>query len=435
VRQALAVLGPGLITGAADDDPSGIGTYAQAGASFGVGQLWLILYMLPLMIGVQEMCGRIGIVTRQGLAGIVRKHFHPGLLYAAVGLVCVANTVNLGADLGGMAAALRLLVPGIPFAVLVVVLGGVILALEVFLPYRQYASVLKFMTLALFAYVITGFVIQPHWGTLLRATLIPSIEPTGPFLFLVVGLLGTTISPYLFFWQASQEVEEIHEIEAHDGAAQRNAPAPVRRRRWGARMRGQLKRLKADTIIGMAVSETVAWFIMVTTGGTLFVHHLGNIASADQAASALAPLVHSFPHAGQLARLIFALGIVGAGLLAVPTLAGSVAYAVAEAFAWREGLSRKIQQAPGFYGAIVVSTIVGMGLDLFGVNPIQALVVAAVINGVVAVPLLAILLLVANNPQIMGNQTNSRRSNVVNLVALAAIGVAAVVLLVSLFTQ
>ena len=229
-RQALAVLGPGLVTGAADDDPSGIGTYAQAGAGFGFAQLWLVLYMLPLMIAVQEMCGRIGVVTRQGVAGIVRKHYSRGVLYPAVALVFIANTFNLGADLGGMAAATRLLLPGLPFALVVILFGGVILVLEIYVPYRQYARVLKFLALALLAYVVTGILIRPDWGHILRATLLPQIQPTSAFLLLVVGLLGTTISPYLFFWQASEEVEEFHEQAAAEGIT-----GAARAARWPSR--------------------------------------------------------------------------------------------------------------------------------------------------------------------------------------------------------
>ncbi len=301
------------------------------------------------------------------------------------------------------------------------------------MPYRQYARVLKFLALALLAYVVTGILIRPDWGHILRATLLPQIQPTSAFLLLVVGLLGTTISPYLFFWQASEEVEEFNELAAAEGISARSAmPQPERRwRRWQLMLR-QLKRLKADTIIGMGASESVAWFIMITTGGTLFAHGMTNITSADQAAAALAPLVQGFPHAGQLASLIFTLGIVGAGLLAVPTLAGSAAYATAEAFGWREGLSRQLRHAPGFYGAIAASMGIGILLNLVGVNPIQALVYAAVLNGIVAVPLLGLLLLISNNRAIMGAHTNGRLSNGINLFATAAMGLAAAVTIFSL---
>nr|MBF6589375.1 Nramp family divalent metal transporter [Ktedonobacterales bacterium] len=408
MRRLFGTLGPGLITGAADDDPSGIGTYAQAGASFGFTQLWLVLYLLPLMIAVQEMCGRIGIITHHGLAGVMRRHYPRWILSSAVVLVFVANSFNLGADLAAMSASVRLLVPGAPFVVVLIGFAAVILALEIFVPYVSYARVLKFLALALLAYVITGIIIQPDWGAIARATLIPHIQPTAGFLALVVGLIGTTISPYLFFWQASEEVEELRSERQPEQPGlpgrhtrRRQTRLVLRARRW-RRTRGQLTRLRADTAIGMAASETVAWFIMITTGGTLFANHVGQITSADQAAVALTPLVHSFPHAGELARLIFALGIIGAGLLAVPTLAGAAAYATAEAFGWREGLSRRLRHAPGFYGAIAAATLVGLILGLVGLNPIQALVYAAVLNGIIAVPLLVLLLFIANNRGILG---------------------------------
>jgi NRAMP (natural resistance-associated macrophage protein)-like metal ion transporter len=423
----LRVLGPGLITGAADDDPSGIATYSQTGASFGYGQLWLALYMLPLMIAVQEMCGRIGVVTGKGIAGVVRKHYPREVLLGAVTLVLVANTINVGADLGAMAAATRLLVPGMPFGVLVGAFAVGVLALEVFVPYRQYARMLKLLTLALLAYVITGIIIAPDWGQVLRATIVPDIQLNLTFLLLLVAVLGTTISPYLFFWQASEEVEEEvlhhrHHSSEHDGERLKQA------------LRLELRGLRIDTALGMLASEVTTFFIIVTTAGTL---HLASgdktITTADQAASALQPLVHTFPHAGEIARTIFALGIVGTGLLAVPILAGSAAYGVAETLGWREGLYRPLRQARGFYGVIAVATVVGLLLNVFGVNPIQALVYTAVINGIVAVPLLVLILLVANNRAIMGEHTNGRLSNTVGILTTVAMGGAAVATVASLW--
>jgi NRAMP (natural resistance-associated macrophage protein)-like metal ion transporter len=419
VGRWLRVLGPGLITGAADDDPSGIATYSQAGASFGFGQLWLALYMLPLMIAVQEMCGRIGLVTGQGIAGVVRRHYRREVLVGAVALVAVANAINVGADLGAMAAATRLLAPALPFGGLVVLFGLGVLALEIFIPYRQYARVLKLLTLALFAYIITGVLVAPNWGALLRATLVPSVRLDSGFLTLVVAVLGTTISPYLFFWQASEEVEEDiahhrHHSPEHDAG------------RLGNALLLEVRRLRVDTALGMLASEIITWFIIVTTASTLHVHGVTNIATADQAASALAPLVRTFPHAGDLARAIFALGIVGTGLLAVPILAGSAAYGVAEALGWREGLYRPLSQARGFYLVIAVATLVGLLLNVFGVNPIQALVYTAVINGIAAVPLLVLILLVANNRSIMGAHTNGWLANVVGIVTTLAMAGAAI---------
>lgn len=427
VGRWLRILGPGLITGAADDDPSGIGTYSQAGAAFGTGQLWLLLYMLPLMIAVQEMCGRIGLVTGKGIAALVRQHYNRAVLFGAAALVLIANIINIGADLGAMVASTRLLLPGAPFLVVLLIFGLGMLVLEVFVPYRYYAIVLKVLALFLLAYVIAGLFVGADWGLVLRATLLPHIQTSSAYLALIVGVLGTTISPYLFFWQASEEVEEAQSKRKQPGEAQDAALKPQRR------LQGKIRSLRLDTTVGMVASEVTAWFIVFTVGSTLYPHGITHITSADQAASALAPLVKSFPHAGELARLIFALGIIGTGLLAVPVLAGSAAYAVAESFGWHEGLARRLAQARGFYGVITLATLVGLAINLLDINPITALVYSAVINGVVAVPLLVLILLVANNPAIMGKHTNGKLSNGVGILTTVAMAGAAVATLVFLF--
>lgn len=323
LRRAYRILGPGLITGAADDDPSGIGTYSQVGAGFGLGQLWLALYLLPLAIAVQEMCGRIGLVTGEGIAGVVRKHYGRPLLFSAVVLLLIANTINIGADLGAMAASVQLLVPRAPGVVVLVGFTLVILALQIFVPYRLYAHILKLLVLSLLAYVITAFLIQPDWGAILRATVIPTLQWTPAFLALVVAVLGTTISPYLFFWQASEEVEE---QELHHPHFPELSPNSHHRS-----LVKQIRSLRVDTTSGMVISLATFWFIVMTTGLTLHPNGITNITSPSQAAAALIPLVRGFPNAGQIAGLIFALGIIGTGLLAVPVLAGSAAYGVAEA--------------------------------------------------------------------------------------------------------
>lgn len=424
VGRWLLILGPGLITGAADDDPSGIGTYSQAGATFGTGQLWLALYMLPLMIAVQEMCGRVGVVTGKGIAALVRQHYSRKLLFGAVALVLVANTINVGADLGAMAASIQLLLPGTPFLLALCLFALGMLALEVFVPYRYYAVVLKVLALSLLAYVATGLIVGADWPAVLRATLVPTIQTTPAFLALVVGVLGTTISPYLFFWQASEEVEEQAEHKQAIGNNQK---------RRSQALRLQIRALRLDTILGMLASEVTTWFILFTVGSTLYSHGVRNITSADQAASALAPLVKSFPQAGELARIVFALGIVGTGLLAVPVLAGSAAYAVAEAFGWHEGLARTLTQARGFYGVIALATLVGAAINLLGINPISALVYTAIINGVVAVPLLVLILLIANNRAIMGEHANGKLSNTVGILTTMAMAGAAAAAIILLF--
>lgn len=419
VGRLLRVLGPGLITGAADDDPSGIGTYSQVGAAYGAGMLWLALYMLPLMIAVQEMCGRIGLVTGQGIAGVVRRQYSRKILYGAVALLLLANTINVGADLGAMAVSTHLLLPHVPDAVLLVVFALGILLLEIFVSYRQYARVLKLLTLSLLAYILTGIIVHPDWGQLLLRTIVPNVQFTPAFLALVVGVLGTTISPYLFFWQASEEVEEAElHGRLHTGSD---------RKRQRLALLKQLRSLRLDTALGMFASEVTTWFIIATTGSVLNAHGITNIATADQAALALRPL------AGPFAEAVFALGIVGTGLLAVPVLAGSAAYGIAETFGWHEGLAKTFNHARGFYGVIGAATLVGLAINFLGVNPIAALVYTAVINGVVAVPLLVLILLVANNRSVMGEHTNGRLSNVVGIAATALMGAAALITVAALF--
>jgi NRAMP (natural resistance-associated macrophage protein)-like metal ion transporter len=393
LKRFLALLGPGLITGAADDDPSGIATYSQTGAQFGFGQLWTALYQLPLLLAVQEACGRIGAVTGQGLAGIIRQHHGRGVLMGAVVLVVVANTINIGADIGAVAAAGQLVMPAAPFWLLAVLTAVTVIALEVFVTYRAYARVLKWLALALLAYPATALIIHQPWGRILYATFVPHVDFTFAFLFIITGVFGTSISPYMFFWQASQEVEEI--IERHlprDGARRPRLP------------RHYLRDLRIDTAVGMIASELTQWFIIITTASVLFTHGVTTINTAADAARALEPLVHSFPNAGQIARDIFAVGVIGLGMLGIPVLAGSAAYALAEALGWREGLSQRLRQAPGFYGVIAVSTIIGLALNFIGIDPIRALIFTAVFNGVAAVPLLWLVARINGDAAILGAQ-------------------------------
>jgi NRAMP (natural resistance-associated macrophage protein)-like metal ion transporter len=423
----LRVAGPGLITGASDDDPSGIGTYSQVGAAFGTGFLWMALYILPLVICVQEMCGRIGLVTGRGIAGSVRRHYNRPILFGAVLLLFVANTINVGADLGAMADSVQLLIPGIPFGAMLIVFALGILVLEIFIPYRYYARILKVLTLSLLAYLVTGILIHPDWLSLVRATLIPSIQLTPEFLTLVIAVLGTTISPYLFFWQAAEEVEEEHEREEHK-EQQAALGKPVQQKPGGRQghLHRSLRALRLDTTLGMTAASATFWFIVMVTGLTLHAHGIRNIQTAAQAAEALRPL------AGDLAGFVFALGIVGTGLLAIPVLAGSAAYGIAEAFGWREGLSEPVGHARGFYAVITAATLIGLALNFLGINPIAALVYTAVINGIVAVPLLVLLLLIANNRAIMGDFVNKRLSNVVGILTTVIMAAAAIALVIAL---
>ncbi len=410
LKKFLRVLGPGIITGAADDDPSGIATYSQTGVQFGYGQLWTALFMLPLLAGVQEACSRIGVVTGKGIAAVVREHFSKPVLYIVVLLVLIANTINIGADIGAMAAAADLLLP-LPFVVFALLVTALILTLEIFLSYKAYSRILKWLTLALLAYPLTVFIVAEPWPTILRATFLPHLEFNFQFLFVITGVLGTTISPYMFFWQASEETEE--EREAHligkDGRPRIN---------WGF-----IRSMRIDTFTGMFFSEVVTWAIIVVTATVLHGNGVTNIQTAADAARALLPLVHTFPNAGFIAQALFATGIIGLGLLAIPVLAGSASYAVSESLQWVEGLDQKLTKAWGFYGVIMVATLIGLLLNFIGINPIKALVYAAVLNGVVAVPLIFIIALIARNKTIMGQYKSGWFSNL--LVWLTFLGMAA----------
>jgi NRAMP (natural resistance-associated macrophage protein)-like metal ion transporter len=406
-------LGPGLITGASDDDPSGIGTYAQTGAQFGYLQLWTAIATFPLQVAVQEMCARIGLQAGAGLAEVIRKHYPKPVLYFCVALLLVANTINLGADLGAMAEAGQLLV-GIPFGFWLVGLTLGSICLEVFLDYKCYARVLRILTLALLAYVVVVFVVPQDWGKALAGTFIPVLSIDKGYLLNLVAVLGTTISPYLFFWQASEEVEE--EIE--------EGRITTRSRRGVSK--AELKWMRTDVVSGMFFSNAVMWSIILTGASTLFAKGVHQVDTAVQAAQMLRPV------AGDLAYALFAAGILGTGLLAIPILAGSAAYAVAETIKFREGLYLTLSQARRFYGVIVLSTIVGAVLNFAGVNPIQALYYTAVLNGLVAPPILFIIMLVANDRSIMEGRTNGRVSNVLGWVTTIAMTVAALALLATL---
>ncbi|HSX20901.1 MAG TPA: divalent metal cation transporter [Gammaproteobacteria bacterium] len=393
----LRILGPGVVTGAADDDPSGIATYAQTGAQFGYNQLWTALFMLPLLLAIQEACARIGAVTGKGITAVVKQNYNKKLLYAVVGLVLFANTLNIGADIGAMAEAARLIVP-INFFTLTIIFTAITLVLEIFITYRYYVKILKWLCLSLLAYPITVFIVKEPWWNLLRATFIPHIELNFQFLFIITGVLGTTITPYLFFWQASEEVEEerARHLISHG--------VPKISRHF-------IHNLRIDNFIGMFFSEVGTWAIIVVAATVLNAHGITDIKTAADAAKALEPLVHSFPHSGYWAKVIFAVGIIGLGLLAVPVLAGSAAYALSEALNWREGLNLKFKKAHGFYGVITIATLLGLSINFVGIDPMKALVFVAVINGIAAVPLIFIIALIARNEVIMGQHKSGLLSN------------------------
>ncbi|MCK9686153.1 NRAMP family divalent metal transporter [Scleromatobacter humisilvae] len=379
-----ALVGPGLLTGASDDDPSGIGTYSQVGAQFGTGMLWTMVFSYPLMVAAQLICARIGRVTGKGLAGNLREHYPRWALYPLVLLLLVANTINIGADLGAMGAAVRLLLPG-EAGWYTVAFGLLSVVLEVMVPYHRYVHVLKWLTLALFAYLAIGFFVKIPWGQVLHDTFLPKLSFDKAAVTAIVAIFGTTISPYLFFWQASQEVEDLDACDEDKPLLE--APHQATE---------QLHRIGVDTYLGMGASNVVAFFIILTTAATLHAHGVHDIESAAQTAQALKPV------AGQFASALFAMGIVGTGLLAVPVLAGSAAYAVGETMQWKSSLESKPGKARGFYAVIAVATLVGTAMNFVHVNPIKALFWTAVINGVIAVPMLAAVMLVAAKQKAMG---------------------------------
>ncbi|HTK35314.1 MAG TPA: divalent metal cation transporter [Caulobacteraceae bacterium] len=380
----LQVLGPGLITGASDDDPSGIATYSQAGAQFGYDLGWTLVVSWPLMCAIQEISARIGRVTGRGIAGNLKRHYPNGVVYGLVALLVVANTINLGADLGAMGAALKLVIGG-PELVYVALFAVVSVTLEIFVRYSRYVSVLKWLTLSLFAYVGVAFVVHIPWATVGYHLVAPNFSYSAGYFTVVVAILGTTISPYLFFWQAEEEVEEVKERDGAKPLERAPEQAPV-----------EFSRIRWDTYVGMGLSNVVALFIMLTTAATLHAHGVTNIQTSSDAAKALEPI------AGKFAFLVFALGIVGTGLLALPVLAGSAAYAVGETFGWHVGLSRKLNRAPGFYAVIAVATLVGGAMNYIRIDPIKALFWSAVINGVVAVPVMVMMMRLSSNRDAMG---------------------------------
>jgi len=418
LRRIFGAIGPGLISGAADDDPSGIATYVQTGAQFGYAQLWTALFALPLLTAVQEACARIGAVTGKGLVLVVRERYGVKPVYAMVLLLLLANTINLGADLGAMAAAAQLLIP-LPLVVLAVAFAVGIVAVETFTSYRAYARILKWLTVALLAYPTTVFVVHEPWSQILRATFVPELQLTPAFLFIITGVLGTTITPYMFFWEASQEVEELHQRGVVSLKAAPRVAADF------------IRNLRLDNIGGMLASQAVAWCVIVVGASVLNSGGITSVNSAADAARALLPLVNTFPDAGLLAELLFAAGIVALGLLAVPVLAASSGYAVSEAAGWPEGLNLKLKEAHGFYAVIAAGTLVGLAMNFVGLNPVRALIIAAVVNGAVAPPLIAVLALIARNQGVMGKYRSGWLSSSLLWMTCAGMSAAAIALVVS----
>ncbi len=403
----LQIMGPGLITGASDDDPSGIATYSQAGAQFGYDLGWTLLLALPLMCAIQEISARIGRVTGRGIAGNLKRYYSGWIVYALVCLLVAANTINLGADLGAMAAAAQLLIGG-PSLVYVGGFGVAIVLLEIFVRYERYVTTLKWLTLTLFAYAGVAAVVHVPWAKVGYHLVVPDISFNSNYLTVVVAILGTTISPYLFFWQAEEEVEDIKGTRGARPLERDPAAAPA-----------EFERIRVDTYIGMFFSNAVALFIVITAAATLHAHGVTNIQTSAQAAEALRPI------AGPFVFLIFGLGIIGTGMLAVPVLAGASAYATGEAFGWHVGLARKPSRAKAFYATIAVATLVGGALNFTSLDPVKALFWSAVINGVVAVPVMVMMMLLGSRKDAMGQFTLTPGIRLVGWLATAAMAVAA----------
>ncbi|RJQ24979.1 divalent metal cation transporter [Candidatus Parcubacteria bacterium] len=398
IKRIISFLGPGFITGAADDDPSGIVAYSQTGAVFGLKQLWTAPFSFPFMYVVQEMCGKIGLVTGKGLAGVIKTHYKPWLLYFSISLLFIANVINISTDLGAMAASLELLF-NLPFMFWIIIVTLVTLALEIFVSYKVYSKYLKYLAFSLLLYIVSAFFIKIDFKEVLLSTIVPNFIFSKDYIFNIVAVFGTTISPYLFFWQSYEEVEEevvLGKIKSMGAGV----PRVFKR---------DIDRLRIDTAVGMFFSNLIMWFIIFVAGSTFYVSGIKDISTAADAAFALKPL------AGDYAFILFALGIVGTGLLAVPILAGSCSYALSEALGMKVGLSQKLNKAHGFYGTIALAMIAGLLINFIGISPIKALYYTAILNGIIAPPLIFIILLISNNKEIMGERVNGRTTNILGL--------------------
>ena len=415
IKKTLKAIGPGFVTGAADDDPSGVATYSVAGAHYGYQMTWMSLFLVPAMISIQEMCGRIGMVTGKGLAGVIKEHYSKKLLYFMVMLLIVANIINIGADLGIIAACIQMLI-GQNFYMWLIVVAIAIILLEIAVPFKTYSKYLKWLGLSLCVYIITAFMVNQDWNTIVFSTLIPHIQFNSVYIMTLIGFIGTTISPYLFFWQTSNEVEEeIEENKIEDfGETPKVRITDIRRMRF-------------DTKTGMIFSNMISFFIILTTAATLHVSGITNIETVQQAALSLKPL------AGNFAYILFAVGVIGIGWQAIPVLAGSVGYAVSETFNFKEGLSKPFLKAKAFYIIIALATAVGVVINLFHINIIQALVYAAVVNGIASIPLIFLIIKMSSNKKIVGNHKTQKISRVVAWITFIFITLSVCVMLYTMF--
>ena len=421
IKSFLKSLGPGLITGTADDDPSSIATFAQAGAKFGLGMLWTVIYLIPLIIVIQEICARIGLLTGSGLGTIIKKKYSRKIVLPLISLLLVANTINVGADIGAMAASASLMFPQISLNIFSIFFTAFIIIAIIMIPYKRYIKILKYLTLSLLTYIVTAIIVGGNWYQILIATIVPHIEFTTDFATMLVAILGTTISPYLFFWQASEEAEE--EVVNHKIKEIGKGKPEVSKK--------EIKSMGTDTMVGIGFAHFITWAIIITTAGSLHNNGITDIQSAEQAAKSLEPLVKSFPNSGEIAKSIFAIGIIGTGLLSIPVLATSTAYGLSDTFGWKQGLSKKFGQAKAFYLIITICGIIGLGMNFLGINPITALVYAAVINGVVSVPIIFVVMKLSNDKEILKENTNGRLTNIIGWATFVIMAVATIIMFIT----
>jgi NRAMP (natural resistance-associated macrophage protein)-like metal ion transporter len=417
-KETLKSLGPGIITGASDDDPSGIATFSQAGSQFGFGMLWMALFQYPMMTVIQEMCARIGLVTGSGLSSVIKKKYSRKIVFPLAGLLLLANTINIGADIAAMGASVRLIFPNLSVFVATLSFTAFIIVSVIFVPYKKYVKILTFLTISLFTYVVTAIIVGGNWNQILFSSVVPHIELTPEYAMMFVAIVGTSISPYLFFWQTSEEAEE-------DVAKQKIKEIGKGRPTISKK---EIKLMKRDIAAGIGFAELIVWAIMITTSGSLHAHGVTDIQSAEQAAKALEPLVKTFPHAGEISKTIFALGIIGTGLLAVPVLAGSSGYALADAFEWKQGLNKKFKQAKAFYIIISASTAIGLLMNFVNIDPIKSLIYAAVINAITSVPILFAVMKISNDKKILHGHINNKISNIIGWTTFVIMAISIVIM-------
>jgi NRAMP (natural resistance-associated macrophage protein)-like metal ion transporter len=435
-KELLKSLGPGVITGAANEDPTTITAYSQAGAQFGFGMLWLALFQYPMLAVFQEMCARIGLVTGGGLAAAIKSKYpkdekQKAVVILIASLILIANTINLGADIGAMAASVRLVFPQLSGIIATLCFTGLIVSTVILVPYKKYVKILKYLVISILAYVITAIIVGVggRWDQILVSSIIPHFEFTPAFALILVASFGATMSPYTFFWQTSEQAEEDvvkHKITEISGRYDRGGSNNNNRPKISKR---EFRLMRLDVTIGMALAQLIMWSVITTTAGSLHTHGITDIQTADQAAKALQPLVKTFPNSGEIAKTIFALGIIGTGMLAVSVMAGASGYVLSDALGWKEGLSKKFTQAKKFYVVIAASTVIGLWINLVNIDPIKALLYTAIINGVVAIPIFIAIMRIANDRKILKDKVNGKISNVIGCTTIVIMAISVVTIL------